>query len=227
MNPWEDPRIVYERRRTKITFLFNDQDGQLEIHAPTGISEEYLLGLARDKQDVLEQLRIEGEARRQKIQEYATKRIYTEGGWFPLLGIDYEIRFSHRILVFDNAFIVPRGNEQAVRKSLESIYRCEANRIISQKVKMLAERFQINYTQVKINGAEGRWGSCTIRGNLNFSWRLILFPESNVDYVICHELAHRKELNHSPRFWAEVQRMCPDYQEQKTFMRDNYLIYSI
>ena len=73
---------------------------------------------------------------------------------------------------------------------------------------------------VKINGAQTRWGSCSARRSVNFSWRLILAEDNLVDYVIVHELAHLKELNHSPRFWALVAAYVPDYQIRRARLRE-------
>jgi predicted metal-dependent hydrolase len=67
-------------------------------------------------------------------------------------------------------------------------------------------------TAVKITNAVTRWGSCNSKRAVNFSWRLILADNGCIDYVIIHELAHIKELNHSPRFWAIVAEYCPDYK---------------
>ena len=61
-----------------------------------------------------------------------------------------------------------------------------------------------------------RWGSCSAQGNLNFHWKLVLMPPEILDYVVVHELAHRKEMNHSQRFWAEVERILPDYKARES-----------
>lgn len=64
-----------------------------------------------------------------------------------------------------------------------------------------------------------RWGSCSAAGNLNFNWKLILMPPEILDYVVVHELAHRKELNHSKAFWSVVEQILPDYKERRRWLK--------
>jgi predicted metal-dependent hydrolase len=75
--------------------------------------------------------------------------------------------------------------------------------------------------RVSLRDPRSRWGSCTATGDLMFSWRLILAPSAVLDYVVAHEVAHLAELNHSPRFWAVVRRLCPDYERPRDWLRRN------
>ena len=119
---------------------------------------------------------------------------FVEGEHFLLLGREYELRFSRRILAFDDAFIVPRGDGEAVKNALEKLYRRLAREMIGRKVREQADRFNLTYRTIRIGGASTRWGSCNRNGDLNFTWKLIQCPEPVVDYVVTHELAHRLEL---------------------------------
>ena len=151
---------------------------------------------------------------------------FVEGEYFLLLGRKYELRFSRRILTFDNAFIVPQGEEEAVKSALEKLYRRLASELIGRKVREQAARFNLTYRNIRIGSASTRWGSCSRSGDLNFTWKLIQCPEPVVDYVVIHELAHRLELNHSARFWAAVRRMCPDYEARQQFLKENAARFS-
>ena len=88
-------------------------------------------------------------------------------------------------------------------------------------VKKYAERMDVTYNRITIRHQKTRWGSCTKTGNLNFNCLLMKMPENVRDYVIIHELAHRKELNHSTKFWAVVSEYCPWYKEAKQWLKDN------
>lgn len=73
--------------------------------------------------------------------------------------------------------------------------------------------------RVSVRNQRTRWGSCSRHGVISLNWRLVQTPESVRDYVILHELAHLKHLNHSPRFWAEVKRICPDYETAERWLK--------
>ena len=79
----------------------------------------------------------------------------------------------------------------------------------------------IPYAAVRIKDQRTLWGSCSKEGNLNFNWRLALAPPEILDYVVVHELAHRRELNHSKRFWSLVQQWCPQHRGRRKWLREN------
>jgi predicted metal-dependent hydrolase len=77
----------------------------------------------------------------------------------------------------------------------------------------------VNVSKVKLSSAKKSWGSCSSLGNINLNWRLVKAPMQVVDYVVVHELAHLKQMNHSPKFWYEVQKIIPDYQKCRQWLR--------
>jgi predicted metal-dependent hydrolase len=97
----------------------------------------------------------------------------------------------------------------------------QARKRVTQRVKHYAPIIGVTYGQITIRTQHTRWGSCSSKGNLNFNCLLALVPEAVLDYIVVHELCHRKEMNHSPRFWAEVEKILPEYKHQKTWLREN------
>lgn len=90
-----------------------------------------------------------------------------------------------------------------------------------ERVRFFAEQMGVSYGRITIRSQRTRWGSCSPKGNLNFNCLLMLCPKEVRDYVVIHELCHRKEMNHSSSFWAEVENVCPDYRIYRTWLKDN------
>ena len=97
----------------------------------------------------------------------------------------------------------------------------QAKQVIPLRVAYFADILGVNYGRISIRSQHTRWGSCSAKGNLNFNCLLMLVPEEILDYVIVHELCHLIELNHSPAFWAEVERVLPDYKARRKWLKDN------
>lgn len=91
----------------------------------------------------------------------------------------------------------------------------KARQMIRRRVEYYAERMGVTYGRISMRNQKTRWGSCSSQGNLNFNYRLIFVPERLMDYVIVHELAHRRQMNHSGEFWKEVERYMPDYRARR------------
>ena len=96
-----------------------------------------------------------------------------------------------------------------------------ALKYIPERVKYFAPIVGVNYSRITIRNQKTRWGSCSTKGGLNFNCLLMLMPPEVIDYVVVHELCHRKEMNHSPAFWAEVEKVLPDYKVAKKWLKDN------
>lgn len=92
---------------------------------------------------------------------------------------------------------------------------------IPARIRHFAPVVGVTVGRVTIRNQRTRWGSCSAKGNLNFNCLLMLCPENVRDYVVVHELCHRLEMNHSPRFWADVEAVLPDYREPKRWLREN------
>ncbi|MBQ7614184.1 MAG: M48 family metallopeptidase [Butyrivibrio sp.] len=97
----------------------------------------------------------------------------------------------------------------------------KAKRIIPQRVRYYANLMGVEYGRITIRMQKSRWGSCSGKGNLNFNCLLMRTPDEIIDYVVVHELCHLKEMNHSPRFWAEVEKVIPDYKERRKWLKDH------
>lgn len=116
------------------------------------------------------------------------------------------------------------NKKDAVMKFTEHEIRQLANqalKIIPERVAYYAPIIGVNVAKITIRNQVSRWGSCSSKGNLNFNCLLMLTPTDVIDYVVVHELCHRKELNHSARFWSEVEKVLPNYKLPKKWLKDN------
>ena len=110
---------------------------------------------------------------------------------------------------------------QPLSEAEQRLYRDKAREIFEQKVSYYAQMMGVSYGRIAIRDQKTRWGSCSGEGNLNFNWRLIFAPAGVLDYVVVHELAHRKEINHSPRFWKVVEDTMPEYRKYQKWLKEN------
>ena len=120
--------------------------------------------------------------------------------------------------------LTARAGEEAVRVlSPEEIkdLKKKARKVFSERTAYYAPIVGADYRSISIRLQKSRFGSCSAKGNLNFNAALLLAPAEALDYVVVHELCHRLEMNHSPRFWQEVERVFPDYRRQKKWLKDN------
>ncbi|MBO5721623.1 MAG: M48 family metallopeptidase, partial [Lentisphaeria bacterium] len=114
----------------------------------------------------------------------------------------------------DEKLFTPSEDPAVIQTMLEAFYRRHARRIISSKLEKYTSFFGIDIKSISINGARRRFGSCSSNGELNFSWRLAMYPEELIELVVLHELAHRREMNHSGEFYKVLASFLPDHRER-------------
>ena len=92
--------------------------------------------------------------------------------------------------------------------------------LLQEHLPVFAQMIGVSYHNITVRRQRTRWGSCSSKGNLNFNCLLALVPQEVFAYVVVHELCHRKEMNHSPKFWAEVEKHLPDYKARKKWLKE-------
>ncbi len=157
-----------------------------------------------------------------KIAEWSARQVpavaWNDGAPLHFLGESVRLRVaagkrSHAELVAGELRVTARaGGEDEIRRAVVRWYRRAAHEWLAERTRVLATRAGIAPPEVTISSAMARWGSCNSRREVRLAWRLVKAPLHLVDYVICHELAHLRHMNHSAAFWNEVERQCPDYK---------------
>ena len=113
-----------------------------------------------------------------------------------------------------------RQEKREMPEAEKKYYRNLAREVLGARTGYYARKMGVTYGRISIREQKTRWGSCSSKGNLNFNYRLYYMPEELMDYVIIHELCHRKYMNHSKEFWDEVSRYCPDYATKRQKLKD-------
>jgi len=117
--------------------------------------------------------------------------------------------------------LTPADPAADLRPGVERHLRRLAERELPLRVMEYATRHQLSVGRVTVRDQRSRWGSCSRRGTISLNWRLIQTPSFVRDYIILHELMHLREMNHSPRFWRQVERVCPDYLQAERWLKQN------
>ena len=163
------------------------------------------------------------------FKSLSDKKDLQSGDAAPYLGKDLKLvkRENHSsaggVMLEDNKLVVNQGlfKNGILELALEQWYRTEAAKLISQRADKLSSKMGISYKRITIRGQKTRWGSCSRKKNLSFNWKLMMAPEPVIDYVIIHELAHLKEMNHSKKFWELVANYCPKWREHKKWLKQH------
>jgi len=118
-------------------------------------------------------------------------------------------------------FCIPSNlSPEEIKEACIKIYHMLAKRDLTEMTSYFAERMGVKPAAIKINSAKSRWGSCSEKKSINFSWLLIMADDDVIEYVVVHELAHIIELNHSKRFWAIIEKILPDYKTRRKRLKD-------
>lgn len=118
---------------------------------------------------------------------------------------------------------IARGPRISTKERREQFlnYKEKARALVLEKLQTLNTVYGFVFNKIRIGNQKTRWGSCSRKGNLNFSYRIALLPEELVNYIIVHELCHLKEFNHSQNFWKLVERMVPAYKQSRKKLRNS------
>jgi predicted metal-dependent hydrolase len=170
-----------------------------------------------------------------KLGEWSGKRVPTvewrDGERLPWLGDSLVLRVSvgtrNHVELRDAELraAVRDPSSTVVQRAVTGWYKRTALAHLAERTFTLARVAGLPAPRVFLSSARTRWGSCNTRGEVRLSWRLVKTPPALADYVICHELAHLRHMNHSRAFWAEVERQCPAYRELRRELSETDHLY--
>jgi predicted metal-dependent hydrolase len=208
------------RSRRKTIALIVRPDGSLEVRAPLRISKAVIQNIIIEKADWI----------RKHQQQAQPKNLLThqdrfqEGAKFWYMGRLFPLKLTPggpSKLQFENAFLLGNQALPKAEKLFTTWYREQARQILSQQVQFFAQLGGFTYKRIRISSARTSWGSCSPKGTLSFTWRLVMAPLEMVTYVIVHELVHTRVPNHKAAFWEQVAAIDPDYKRKRAWLKVN------
>jgi predicted metal-dependent hydrolase len=215
------------RRSSRRSIGFMIDDDGLRVTAPKRVTLADVDNAIRAKQRwILTKLHERGERRMQRAQRPPIQ--WVDGAQLPYMGGDITLRLVDAMrsqCTFDPASraltvgVAPGLSEWQLRERIKHWFQDEARRLFAERLDRFAPQLGVAYNAFALSSAGTRWGSCTVEGNIRLNWRLIHYPLALIDYVVVHELAHLREMNHSPAFWATVSVAYPDYDGARLALR--------
>lgn len=210
-------KIIRSNRRTLTLKI--EKNGDVVVKAPLRMNDRHIHEFVKKHAKWI--IKKKAEVLNRKVEE----KKYTTGEKFLFLGNEFELEIRDlkdlAIKLENGKFLLADDVLTNAPKYFELWYKRQAKAIFAKRLELYSIANKLSYNGFKVSGAESRWGSCSSKKRINLSWKLVLAPLEVVDYVIIHELAHTKEMNHGKKFWAIVESIQPDYKIHRKWLRDN------
>jgi len=212
---------LVRRPRRKRASLVVHPDNRIEVLAPLDMPVSHIDEWVQSKQQWIERRKQFNSRHRTHLEP----KTFTHGESFDLLGKPYNLQLQtgcdYHIEVKSDALMYqgPRTDAASVKQQLTSWYQDYARQYIRQRSDDFRQQTGLSASLVDIKAYRSRWGTCHHDGRIYLNWRLIMAPPLIIDYVLVHELAHLKHHNHSPAFWQLVQRIMPDCNKARQWLK--------
>lgn len=200
------------------------EDGAVSVVVPTELSIERIDSLLKTKRKwIKEKIAL------QQDKAPASSRQFVSGEAYPYLGRNYRLKvvkgnFTPVRLIHGRLLVsTPEGSQQPhmIRNALVRWYKRQAMLKLTEKISRYIGRVGAKPKSIGVKSFKSRWGSCTQEGHIDFNWQIMMAPNRMVDYVVVHELCHLLRHDHSPEYWKEVERIIPDYQQCRNWLREH------
>lgn len=213
--PSEIPQIIRSKRKTLAIIV--KPDGSVIVRAPMKMPEKTIWEFIEQHQ-----VWIQKKQAQVRSADIVLPKQYLPGETFMFLGESYPLEIvaqQKSALILDGNFKLAESGRTRAENVFENWYRKQAREIMQERAEFLSKQHGFQYQGIKITSARTRWGSCSRSGSLNFSWRLVMAPLKQIDYVVVHELTHTVHHNHGKRFWKKVASVLPDFKERQKWLR--------
>ena len=207
--------------RKKTISIFIERNGQVSVRAPERLNTEKI-------EEILESKRLwiyKGLAEWEDLNARRVEREFVAGESFLYLGRNYRLQIvkdQPKPLILKNGHFCIKGSSLPKADELfKEFYREKGISKIKERIKFYQGKLGVTPGQIRVMELKHRWASCSAKGNLNFHWKCVQFPLSILDYVIVHELTHLIHPNHTNAFWNQIDKVIPDFEERKQWLKVN------
>ncbi len=215
----EDYTIAVKRSRRKTTSIYIERDGSLSVLVPENTPDQEVDAILKANEYKIHKY----QAKRELLNENATKREPVNGQSFLYLGRNYYLQYNGEAKEIEfkgRYFYAPEGSRETLNGLFKEFYRKRGHKFIRPRVQKRAEQMGLNIDEISILDLKTRWASCSDKKRkVNFHWKVMMAPASVIDYLIVHELCHFKHKRHNAEFWNEVDKYYADYQKQVTWLK--------
>lgn len=211
-NPPIDVELKRSARARRLSLRVSRLDGRVTLTMPPRVAEREGIAFLSDREEWL----------RKHLGDMTEERILEFGAAIPLMGHDVVITPANvkRTMLDDDRLLVP-NNPEKVRVRTKAFLKAKARDAVAHSCDRYSALIGKSYGRLTLRDTRSRWGSCTSKGDLMFSWRLIMAPPHILDYVCAHEVAHLVEMNHSSAFWALCKRLYPETDQARKWLTQN------
>ncbi|MFK5891772.1 MAG: SprT family zinc-dependent metalloprotease [Pseudomonadota bacterium] len=219
MYTYRDIEFELKKSPRKTTSIYVERDGSISVLAPEPYDMAEIEKILETKRSWIYKNLAEWE----DLNRTRVEREFVNGEGFPYLGSSYRLQISDdankELSLINGMFVLKRSVLSDARERFIDFYKEKARSRIPKLVEHHAKAMGLNPRSINVQELQNRWASCTTDGVLNFHWRCMMAPLSALEYIVVHELAHLKYPNHSPEFWYAVEKVLPDYQLAKGWLR--------
>lgn len=197
-----------------------DKDAQVVVKAPNRVSQRYIDDFVTSKNDWVQK----NVKKMEVLAEQRQPKKYNGGEFFMLFGKECMMCISSaekKISLVDDRIYFPQAYLDNPKDHMVKWYKGIAKKYLINRTQQIAEQLDLKPNKIKITSADKRWGSCSSKKNINFSYKLIMADEMAIDYVIIHELCHLFYMNHSRLYWNTVEKIMPEYKQYKKYLKAN------
>jgi len=221
MQRYKDIDYRLKKSDRKTTSIYIERDGAVSVLAPAPFELEKIEQILEKKRSWIYRNLAEWEdLNRTRIQ-----REYVNGESFLYWGRQYRLQIESELeqpLKFKKGrFLLRADSLLQAPEHFKQFYKAKLSIRVAERIALFAPKLGVEPASIKVMELKNRWGSCTAKGALNFHWKCAMLPMTVLDYIVVHELAHIQQSNHSPAFWRIIEKVLPNFEEPKSWLKFN------